>query len=384
MLKINKSAPVILCLAISTALLGCGNNSSTSLGPSIVIEPMTIDKTIAAVEWDSNNDVLMASHAYRAITQNTMIKTVFTNQLSSFDVLANLFRLSDERQCAVSGQMTAQNPSEQCYLADDTSVSCDDENVAKTESTQISRAMVCQDDGKYFDGFFNIVKTTDESVADEFRTSTTISAVGEIPKLDENGDPVLDVNNDPEVVELTDYLFQSEASAFFFDQEYESYVNFLTANKDLECGDKKYTKVDVQGVRSAEVGAFEGDGTTPYYVYTKFTDLDMQSTPTATCNPDNTQSISYAYSFNATMESTAIGGGDNAKTQADWPDMNISTSGTPSGTLTLDHENAGAVIYTVTLDFNTAGYVTHTPSNTTYTVADFLALSQPATPAPSQ
>jgi hypothetical protein len=325
----------------------------------------------------------MASHAYRAITKNVMIKTAFTNQLSSFDLIANLFRLTDVRSCAVSGQMTAENPSDECFLADgSTPVACDDSSAAISKNTQISRAMVCQDNGKYFDGFFNIVKTTDESVSGEIQTSTTISSVGVIPKLDGNGEQVLEVNDDPEFEEITDYLFQSESTAFFFDQEYESYVDFSTT--DLDCNGEIYKQVNAQGIRSDEVGAFESDGTTPYYLYTKFTDLDMKSTPTATCNSDDTQSISYAYSFTATMESAAIGGGDDAKTVADWPDMEMSVAGIPSGTLTLVHENAGAVMYTVTLDFDTAGQVTHTPSNTTMSLADFLALSQPATPQPTQ
>lgn len=389
MLTINKSRPALLGLAISLGLIGCGNNSSTSFGPSVVIKPVEVDKTIAAVEWNQGNVAEKASHAYRAITKNVMIKTAFTNQLSSFDLIANLFRLTDVRSCAVSGQMTAENPSDECFLADgSTPVACDDQNAAISKNTQISRAMVCQDNGKYFDGFFNIVKTTDESVSGELRTSTTISSVGEIPKLDGNGEPVLDVNDDPEYEEITDYLFQSDDAAFFFDQAYESYVNFLTSDQDLVCGTKKYTKVDIQGIRSGEVGAFESDGTTPYYLYTRFTDLDMKSTPIESCDTDDTLKVDYSYSFKAEMESAAMGGGDDAKTKADWPDMEISLAGAPSGILTLDHENAGPVSYIVTLDFNTSGQVTVTPplpaSPTVHTLADFLAESQPATPVPAQ
>lgn len=387
--RFNKSRPALLGLVISLGLMGCGNNSSTSFGPSVVIKPVEVDKTIAAVDWNAGNEDLMASHAYRAITKNAMIKTAFTNQLSSFDLLANLFRLTDIRSCAVSGQMTAENPSDECTLANGDTTPCDGQSVVISKNTQISRAMVCQDNGKYFDGFFNIVKTTDESVSGEIQTSTTISSVGEIPELDGNGEPVFDVHGDQEFEEITDYLFQSESTAFFFDQEYESYVNFLTADNDYPCGDKKYTQVEVQGIRSDEVGAFESDGTTPYYLYTKFTDLDMASTPTEGCNPDDSLKVDYAYSFTATMESAAMGGGDNAKTQADWPDMEMSVAGIPSGTLTLVHENTSpASTYTVILDFNDPGNVKLSSPNPNtpiiYSLADFLALSQPATPQPTQ
>lgn len=381
MLRINNKAPVLLGLVSALALVGCeGNSSSISAGPLAVITPVEVDKTIGAVEWNQGNVAEKASHAYRAIIKNTMVKTVFTNKLSSFDLLANLFRLSDERQCKVSGRMIAKIPKEECFLADENSAQCDDESVVIRKSSQASRALACQDGGKYFDGFFNIIKTTDERVSGETQTSTTISSVGKIPTLDGNGEPVLDVNGDPEYEERTDYQFQSEFSAFFFEQEYESYVNFLT--QKLTCGDKKYTEVDIQGIKSAEVGAYEGDEIAPYFQYTKFTDLDMKSTPVESCNSDDTLKVDYSYSFTATMESAAMGGGEDARTVANWPDMEISLSGTPSGTLTLTHENAGSVNYIVNLDFNTAGQVTITAPDLvnplTPSLSEFLKKSKPA------
>ena len=51
MLKINNKAPVLLGLVSALALVGCeGNNSSTSVGPSAVITPIEIDKTIGDVD----------------------------------------------------------------------------------------------------------------------------------------------------------------------------------------------------------------------------------------------------------------------------------------------------------------------------------------------
>lgn len=382
MLKINKKALIFLGLVLSLGLAGCeGNSSSTNIGRSAVITPIEVDKNISAVQWSSSNVELMASHAYRAITQNTMVKTVFTNQLSSFDLLANLFRLSDVRNCTVSGRMIAESPSEECFLADgSTSAECDDPNAVVRKNSQISRAMACQDDGKYFDGFFNIIKTTDEHVVSESRTSTTISAVDKIEKLDSDGNKVLDEYGDPVFEEVTDYQFQSEFITFFFDNEYESYVNFLTAKK--ECGENEYTEVAVQGIKSDEVGAFEGDGITPYYLYTRFTDLNMSSTPIATCNSDDSLKVVYNYSFTAIMENAAMGGGDDAETVASWPDMEISSKGIPSGTLTLTHKNSSSSNYEVKLDFTTAGQVTITAPDLvnplTTSLSQFLALSKPA------
>lgn len=377
-----KLASIFPAMALVLGLIGCEGNSSTmTQGGSPVIIPIEIDKTIEALDWDQNNEALMASHAYRSITQNSMLRAVFTKELAGFDLTANLIGLSDVRNCRVSGRMIAAKTDTQCFLANGDEVDCSNSDVVITKNTQLSQALACQDGsdaGKYLDGFFNITQTIDLTDETQKRTSTTISAVGEVAKLDENGDPVLDDKGDPAVEKLTDYLFQSEYITFFFDNEYESYVNFSADN--LVCGEKSYETVDEQGMRSDEVGAQEGDGATPYYLYTRFTGLDLRSIPDESCGEEDEVVITYSNEFTATMESAAMGGGEGRKTKATWPDMVLTLAGEPMGTLTLDHENAAGT-YTVVLDFNTEGQVTITPPNaanqTTLTLTEFLSLSKP-------
>jgi hypothetical protein len=86
------------------------------------------------------------------------------------------------------------------------------------------------------------------------------------------------------------------------------------------------------------------------------------------------------------MANAAMGGGVDRNTQAVWSNMDISLAGKPSGILTLTHQNEGGD-YELTLDFNTDGQVTITTpsanSPITRSLADFLALSQPATTEPA-
>lgn len=375
--------PLKLSAAISLIglLAACsGNSSSTSSGPAPVIKPITVDQTIAAVEWTANNADVNASHAYRAITQNSMLRLVFTNQLAAFDALVNLLRVDTNRDCNISGRMIAETIADICYEADGTTVEiCVDESVLRFNS-QKSQGIACQDGtvaGQYFDGFFNVTAKTDLTFPNEKRTSTTISAVDRAPTFDQNGDPILDEDGDPELKDFFEYHFQSDTSTFFFDNQYESYVDFSAV--DLDCNGTTYKRVERQGMRSTDVGAQEGSGIKDFYLYTKFTELDLKAIPVETCGESDKQVVDYTYSFIATMASAAMGGGTDKNTLVTWPDMAISLDGGPSGVLTLIHENTGGV-YTVTLDFNTDGQVTITPNGgaqITLTLAEFLALSEP-------
>lgn len=383
--------PLKLSAVISLVglLAACsGNNSSSSSGSGLVIKPVVIDKTIAEVEWGPSNYQANASHAYRVITNNSMLKLVFTNQLAAFDTLVSLLRVDSNRNCDVSGRMVAELIPDVCYEADGTTKTpCIDSSVIR-ESVQKSQGIACQDGnsvgGKYFDGFFNAIAKTDLTDPAEDRISTTISAIGQAATYDANGNLILDEFGDPVLKDFTDYLFQSDTSTFFFDNEYESYVDFSTT--DLTCGDKVYKQVDQQGIRSSEVGTQEGDGVNNFYLYTQFTDLDLQAIPVETCGENDKQVVTYTYNLTAdTMANAAMGGGADRNTSVAWPNMGITLKGEPSGVMTLVHENA-AGDYTVTVDFNTEGQVTLTPdsgASTTLTLSEFLALSKPVAPEPA-
>lgn len=380
--------PLKLSAAISLVglLTACsGNSSSTTSGPAQVITPITVDTTITEVEWTAGNYVANSSHAYRVITQSSMLRLVFTNQLAAFDALVNLLRVDSDRDCSLSGRVVAEMVPEICYEADGTTETTCVEGSVKRENLQKSQAIICQDGnsvgGKYLDGFFNIMAKRDLTITNEDRNSTTISAIGQAAEYDSNGDLITDEFGDPIPKNFTEYLFQSDTSTFFFDNEYESYVDFSTT--DLVCGANKYKTVERQGMRSSKVGTQEGDGTNNFYLYTQLTDLDLESIPVETCGDDDKQVINYTYNFTATMANAAMGGGTNRNTLATWPDMDISLKGEPSGVMTLIHENATSD-YSVIVNFNVDGQVTLTPSDgapSTLTLTEFLALSEPAIPA---
>jgi hypothetical protein len=366
MQKINPARyflPLIVIALVAVGLVGCtGNNSSTTVGLSALIDPIEVNKTISTVEWTQSNEVEMASNAYRAISKNSPIRAVFTNKLVPLDLSVDLFPLLADRNCRISGGVNFEIPSRECFdESGTTKVDCADDNAFIIINSQLSEAVACQDGnifGQYIDGFFNIIKKIDLTEGSEFRTSTTLSAINKIPRLDES-----------DVTQQSDYLFQNDVSILFFDNEYETYVDLTT------CGGS-FTKVARTGIRSPDVGFLEGDGTDNYYLYTKFTALDLLSTPVDVCD-DNED---YIYSLSVIMANAAMGGGVDRNTQASWSNMDISLAGKPSGILTLTHKNEGGD-YELTLDFNTDGQVTiDLPSSNnsiTLILADFLALSQP-------
>ncbi|OUS40833.1 hypothetical protein A9R00_04020 [Oleispira antarctica] len=375
--------PLKLSAAIGLAsfLAGCSGNSSTTVsGPAPVIDPISINKEITEVEWTAANYDINASHAYRVITKNSMLRLVFTNQLAAFDTLVNLFRVDSNRDCNISGRMVAEQLGEICYEVEggDPTTCVDDSPIR--EDTQKSQGIACQDGtvaGQYFDGFFNATARTDIRTVGESQTSTTLSAVDTAPTFDENGDPILDEDGDPVLKDFTEYHFQSDTSTFFFDNQYESYVDFSTATQT--CGTKEYSAVERQGMRSDLVGTQEGDGTNNFYLYTELTDLELEATPTYICDVATEKvTTDYAYSLTTTMANAGMGGGTDRNTAVTWPDMMISLAGTPSGTLTLVHQNAaGDFTVTVTFSGDTVT-VTDGTTSVSHSLAEFLALSEPA------
>ncbi|MGK0405386.1 MAG: hypothetical protein ACJAR6_000758 [Oleispira sp.] len=356
--------PLIFIALVAVGLVACtGNNSSTTVGSLALIDPIEVNKTIGTVEWDQNNGIKMASNAYRAISKNSPIRAVFTNKLVPLDLSVDLFTLLDNRNCKISGRINVEAANTECFDGGGTEVDCSDDDALITIDSKLGGALACQDgyiSGQYIDGFFNIMKKVDLTETSEFRTSTTLSAINKTSTLDKS-----------DVTQRSDYLFQNDFLIFFFDNEYETYVDLTTCNSDSEFG-----KVARTGIRSPDVGFLEGDGTDNYYPYTKFTALDLVSTPINVCDDHE----DYTYSLSATMANAAMGGGVNRNTQVSWSNMNISLAGKPSGILTLIHKNEDGD-YELTLDFNTEGQVTiDLPSSNngiTRLLAEFLELSEP-------
>jgi hypothetical protein len=392
MQKINSTPyflPSIFIVLIVVGLVACsGNNSSTTVGSLALIDPIEVNKTIGTVEWNQNNEVEVASNAYRAMSKNTLLRAVFTNKLVPLDLSVDLFPLLEDRNCRISGRIDFDTPNTECFdESGTTAVDCSAENAFIIIDSQLSKAVACQDgnlSGQYIDGFFNISKKIDFTTENETRTGRTVSAIGAIAKLDANGEPVLNESGEAEVDERINYLFQNEFAIFFFDNEYESYVDF--SFEELTCGDNAYKQVEREGMRSDKLGTLEGDGTNSYYPYTEYTDLRLESIPTEVCGENDGLVTTYHYSLSAFMENAAMGGGVDRNTQVVWSNMDISLAGKPSGILTLTHQNEGGD-YELTLDFNTDGQVTITTpsanSPITRSLADFLALSQPATTEPA-
>lgn len=375
MLKAKSSLHYLLPI-LMTGLVACGGNgSSTTIGAPAVIDPTVIVKTIGVVNWDENNEVEMASYAYRSIAQSTLLKIAFTNQLASLDVITNLFKVNSSRKCNISGQLTAEMSDKQCFLVDGaTVVDCSDAKAVISSSAQNSLATSCQDGstkGKYLDGFFNATEKLDLTIPQERRTSTSYSAVGKVDSLNSRGEVITDTSGKAVQIPLTDYQFKNDSFLFFFANDFEIYTDFNTVLK--ECVDKKYTQAIRQGIRSPKLGVQEGS-----YDYTEFSLLKLEALPSYSCEGDQAKAV-YAYSLVANMASKKMGGGAGADTKVSWPDMNIPIGGHTSGTLTLEHKNEGDALYTVTAVFDGAGNVTITGNSTsTITVADFFALSKSA------
>lgn len=376
---------------LASMLVGCsGNSSSSTFGGSAVVTPTEVDKTMAAVEWNAANEALMASHVYRVFANSESLSLGFAAELdsASLTTLASLFRVAGNRSCNISGTLRTENLPLQCYDAvAGNKVDCGAENAFIEDDVQQSRAIDCQDgstSARYLDGYFNITSRDDSSNAEEIRKSSIFSAVGEIPKLDENGDQETNNDGDPVTETVTDYQLKTDTFTYFYDHSYETYVDLTTDLTGLEaCIGSRTSVLARQGIRSDELGGLEekGNASIPYH---RLTALTMEATPLHTCDADELNTA-LTYQVDATIESAVLGGGAGAETTVSWPDAFIpqvvTTGSYPKGTMTLTHKNAGGD-YTVVVEFDdTDGSVTINPAGVSpqvfTTVAEFLALSEP-------
>ena len=169
MLKKNHVAhflPLALITGVAMGLLGCsGNDSSLTLGPPLVIVPIEIDKTIEAVEWSENNEVEMASHAYRAVARHSMLATLYSGKSAVFSGFINIIQRAENRSCNAGGSMNvvivdtacenSSNGVEECTIPDEDGKLVANSDAVITTKEQRAIFYQCQDGttyGSYFNG----------------------------------------------------------------------------------------------------------------------------------------------------------------------------------------------------------------------------------------
>ena len=401
MLKI-KGISRYCALSLAIALVGCsGNDSSTSIGSSPVVTPVKVKKEFTAVDWNTSNEAIMASHVYRSIAKNAFLSLGFAEDLGAIKTLFTYYRVNDNRSCKISGSMKSEQMGDVCFSdaevteipctvldEDDSTKSIENPELVVTTNTQRSLASKCQDGvyiAKYFDGYFNFTDKDDISVNGELHGSTIFSAIGSVAVFDEQGDQKMNDDGDLLTEEITDYLYQTDSLAFFFDHEYDIYIDLEATPDTLSaCTDGINQVLIQQGIRSPQVGAYEEKGAGGYD-YNRLTNLDLKAVPIHTCD-DSVLKRELEYSLTATIESAVIGGGDDNETTINWTNafipLIVGPGNYPKGEMTLVHQNSGTLSHTVTIDFDSSsGMVTVNrglSGQTTFnSIADFLELSKP-------
>ena len=357
MLKINNKAPVLLGLVSALALVGCeGNNSSTSVGPSAVITPIEIDKTIGDVDWSLATPTeleVYASHAYRAVAQHSMLATVYSGQSTIFKSFISIVQQSRNRTCNVSGSMMADFETQVCEDGMGNVVDCAAVDASITTTGLSSVFYRCQDGdyaGLYLNGPLEVLVKDDFSVPDTYINTSTISAEAMVNKLNPDGSFVTSIDSDGNTVvekeQETDFLFQNDYNAFLISYEYNLETVYDTSEDRLsfhsssECTTEDKTEngetilgtsiVTREAITSDKVAALQdlGERSTagPQFAYTEFTDLELVATKgNYRCEDldDKTgnESLRHDTTYNLTTKiSSKILGKD---TQFDWTGLDI-------------------------------------------------------------
>ena len=414
MFKTMKLTPILVGLVIAIGLVGCeGNSSTTILGGSPVITPINIDKSILALDWDQNNEVEMASHAYRAIVRNSMLATIYSGQSAVFKSYISLVQGSRDIQCNVSGSIDASLAKSVCTDENSVEVSCtleEDEKTIPNPAVKITNTeqsaifYQCQDgvsSGKYLDGPLKVEVIDDFSIANVYSNTSRISAVAQVNQQDEKGNFVF--NNDDEVikVEATDFLLQNEVNTFLISYDYDLKTQYDTSSDRLttrgisECTteDKFETVTDSdelvfkpgtsivteEAITTALVAALQGPS--PQLPYTEYSNLNLMAIKSNfRCEDlDNNagngaESLRFDthYSLTTKVESKALG----KNTQFNWTNLVIPNDQERiEGIITLTHTNQDSSEYIVTVAFDGEGNLT-VNAGPQMTVQEFLDRSK--------
>ena len=402
--------PLILIAGGAAGLVACsGNSSSTTIGPPPIIDAITVDKTIAAVEWSPNNEVEMASHAYRAVARHSMLATLYSGRSAVFSSFITIIQGTRDRNCNASGSMDAVDLEAVCQDANDVDVSCtiteNDKQVSNPDvfvkTTEQSAIFYrCQDgttSGSYFDGPLRVIVKNDFSVGDVYTATTTVSAEALVSQQGANGKFVLDNNDQVIKVQATDLLMQNELNTFFMSYEYNLAIEYDTSSDRLttraitECTteDETVDNVLIPGTSIVTQEVLSTDFVAglqepnPQFPYTEFTDLDLiAANDNFRCEDidedagNGNEALRYdtTYSLATKIESKALG----EDTQFDWANLVIPTDQKKiGGTMTLTHINQSPIVanYPVTVVFDGFGNVT-VNSGPQMTVQEFLDKSK--------
>ena len=386
-----KSTLALVVLAASSlGMGGCsGNSNSTSSIGSPVITPITVDKTITDVEWDANNQLEVASHAYRSIAKNSMLSTLYSGQSAVFSSFITLVQGSRDRSCNSSGSIDATLAARECKNSADAVVDCETAtDIVKTSTVQSAIFYRCQDgtiSGNYFDGPLVVESTTDISVANERTVGTRISARAEVRDVGDNGKFVTNDDGSPAFVDATDFLQQNDVVTFFMTHDLVLETKFNNAANRYEnleacttppTDDKPGTAIPksetlrTNSPDTDKVAFLQQD--TPYLPYVEFENVELSRSFDAhkcverVVDGESEFYLDYDrshFDLTAKVASKAMG------TQTDffWRDLVIPTDQkNVEGTLTLTHTNptgSAAPTTVVTLEFNGDEPVTISDAN---------------------
>ena len=388
-----------LVVASTVALLACnGNDTTTTQLKSLFVTPTQVDKEIVNIGWTPGDEDVMASYAYRAVANNSIMAAIYSGQPSVLTAFINLAKTSAISKCNVSGSKTAEQVAKICY----NSATIDAANevpcfingeangaVKKDISAQKSQFFQCQNgitQGEYFDGALVLETTNDSSVIDRYTEQSKFSALGQKNKI-ENGKLVLDTNDQPVKVDINDFQFQNESYTLFFSNEYTLEKTFNT-DIDRFVGLEACTERDI--LENTNTGTKTKLGTSKVlteklalpssgnkwgvfqqpepiaYEYSEFEGFELEATPTYSCEDvDGVSTLKLTRSYElknadsrtATISSKTLGT-DNTLS---WTGLKFTTDVNTNerqahGILTIAHTNPAPNNTTpviVTADFDT-------------------------------
>lgn len=426
----------ISVLLVSSLLSACsGNTNSSSTVAEDVVTPVKINEALTGkvitgdnTQWnwdaaDQDSMKLKASHAYRAVLNNSFLATLYregdpdtsANLLGGFSTFINLFKVdSPVTDCFVSGTR---------------------QGTVDVNGDQTAIFVQCQNGSggtpQYFDGAFatrllGSHLPADQSDIEVWTEETNVQKLSSrgtrtVIEQDTNGDPV------EKTIQITEFLTQNNAYTFYFAGDYNQTTVFDVRTNRFTVPQAPNTE-DLSGCTTDDV--FSGSGSDkivnrtnaiiksksitsnagevlaayqqgPDFDYVEYTDMALNAANYVYACNGSDLSLDRAgtqYSFTSKLASkefgykrttTTVDGNDQHAfdpiTDVTWSDLRIPTfkdnqAHRVEGTITLVHTNDDMTDITVKAVFDGDGNVQITdgadaPIGAAMTVAEFLALS---------